>query len=112
MLEQIYTDQPYCTQFFWKNTTTSFIRWVCVVTVNNYVSKNGRSEGGYGEHVVSIHSDNQGQTWSVPSSIELAPPVFVPNAYAIIVAAEPASLNTTRLYSIYNLNIDNITNVT
>jgi hypothetical protein len=65
----------------------------------------------HNDTVVSIHSDDQGQTWSVPSSIELAPPLFVPNAYAIIVAAEPASLNTTRLYSIYNLNIDNITNV-
>ena len=50
MLEQIYTDQPYCTQFLWKNTTTPFVRWACVVTVNNYVSKNGRSEGGFGEH--------------------------------------------------------------
>ena len=113
MLEQIYTDQPYCTQIIVHSQPIQH-RWVCVVTVNNYISKNGRSEGGYGEHVVSIYSDDLGQTWSDPASIELAPPAYVPNAYGIIVSSKPlVSLNhSSRLYSVYNLNYDNITNVT
>jgi len=110
MLEQIYTDQPYCTQMPWNSSST--IRWVCVVTVNNYIGKNGQSEGGYGEHVVSIYSDNLGITWSKPVSIELAPPSQVPSAYGNIVAANFCINGIKRLYSIYNFNYDNITNVT
>ena len=128
MLEQIYTDQPYCTQLHWDDNMPPFfslssssfstpspspasLRWVCVVTANNYVSTNGRSEGGYGEHVVSILSKDLGKTWSTPVSIELAPPQNVPNAYGIIVATRPLKClnNRSRLYTVYNLNYDNIT---
>ena len=136
MIEKIYTDQPYCAQLEMTTTSSStstfstsstmFTRWTCVITINNYVGKDGHSEGGDGEHVVSIYSDDYGQTWSNYTLIELAPPVNVPNAYAVIVASNPLShlqrqhqkkqakkqatiITNTRLYAVYNLNFNNIT---
>jgi hypothetical protein len=135
MLEEIYTDQPYCAQLEMQSSRNSstFTRWTCVVTINNYVGKDGHSEGGDGEHVVSVHSDDHGRTWSNWTSIELAPPTNVPNAYAVIVASNrlphlrqqlkrhssspltsyssttSPTTTDTRLYVVYNLNLDNIT---
>lgn len=112
MLEEIYTDQPYCAQFPWASANRG-IRWTCVVTVNDYIGTDHRSEGGDGEHVVSIYSDDQGATWSESSSVELAPPQNVANAYGNIVASRPLPSNQgkPRLYVVYNLNYDNITSV-
>ena len=116
MLEEIYTDQPYCAQIPWPSAVRG-VRWTCVVTVNDYLGPDRRAEGGDGEHVVSVHSDDQGLSWSKPSSIESAPPKNVANAYAVIVSSRRLVYNNDskhgvpRLYAVYNLNYDNITDV-
>jgi len=94
-----YTDQPYCTK-------SSSSRLSCVVTISN------AGEGSFGEHVVSIFSDDFGVTWSGPHTIELPDGVKngLPNAYAIVVRSleKPKHQDFSRIFAIYNLNSMNI----
>eukprot|EP00662_Eupelagonemidae_sp_cell21_P046760 gene46760-57391_t len=54
MLHAGYLDQPYC-------DVMRSGRWVCTVTYG------AGGEGGGGEHVVAIHSDDAGANWSAPN---------------------------------------------
>ena len=98
-----YTDQPYCTK-------SSSSRISCVVTISN------AGEGSFGEHVVSIFSDDSGVTWSGPHTIELPDGVQngLPNAYAIVVRSLEKSIHQefSRIFAIYNLNSKNISKPT
>ena len=96
ILTEGYTDQPYCSIIDWKSKE----RFVCVVTISS------GGEGSFGEHCVSVYSDDGGVTWSSPKSIELpdGTSTGVPNAYATIVATK-----RPRLYTIYNYNAHNVT---
>ena len=71
-------------------------------------------EGSFGEHITSIYSDDEGITWQGPFSIENPAGVDngVPNAYAIVVRSMIESENMSRIFAIYNLNVDNITKPT
>ena len=104
MLIAGYTDQPYCAVVPGAGRdggATASERWVCVITA----SMGG--EGSAGEQVYSVRSDDRGRSWSSPLSVEpgTAVPGGLPNAYANIVWA-PA---LRRLYTVYNLNRDNVT---
>eukprot|EP00939_MAST-03C_sp_MAST-3C-sp1_P003785 g3785.t1 len=107
-LEEEYVDQPYCTVIPYKNAS----RWACVATI----TESGGGEGGFGEHVVSMWSEDRGKTWSEAAAIEAAPPKGLPNAYAIvassvddIVPRTSSNVNGRRIYAIYNFNANNIT---
>eukprot|EP00117_Sycon_ciliatum_P020551 scpid33968/ scgid0848/ len=128
MLERAYLDQPYCVvadsqhrpdqkQQHGPNLSTNPMeddtpahkdefdqngagipRWVCVVTADKY------HEGGNGEQIVSLYSDDYGKTWSQP--VELEPNITLANAYATI-----AITSYGRIYAMYNYNADNVTHL-
>ena len=50
-----YADQPYCVVFPREPEEDRPGRWLCTVTVND-----NTHEGGAGEHVVSVYSDDRG----------------------------------------------------
>ena len=98
-----YTDQPYCAVNNASIVTLDEV-WTCVITA----SKDG--EGSTGEQVYSVLSEDQGNTWSHPVTVEKGTsfPGGRPNAYANIVLANERSPLPPRLYTIYNLNRDNV----
>lgn len=87
-----YNDQPYCTFI------SARARWLCVITTNA-----GAREGGAGEHMESLYSDDAGASWSTGVPIE-PDPLALTNAYGTIV-------QTTfgRVWAIYNFNARNVT---
>jgi hypothetical protein len=114
-----YADQPYCVVFPREPEEDRPGRWLCTVTVND-----NTHEGGAGEHVVSVYSDNRGVTWSEPLPLEpsLVPPAECPppknrsaaaNRTACYVQVDNAYSNTLltpagRVYSVYNMNLRNV----
>ena len=97
MLAAGYTDQPYC-------AVSPNDRWVCVITA----SMGG--EGSAGEQVYSVTSDDRGKTWSAPVVVEngTAVPGGLPNAYANIIVAPKLNGGKGRFYTVFNLNLDNV----
>ena len=73
MHEWTYADQPYCVVI--PPSGGNATRWLCTVTVNNDLH-----EGGSGEHVVSLFTDDRGRSWSQPLALEqsLVPPSACP----------------------------------
>ena len=92
MQRAAYNDQPYCTH------VSARARWLCVLTTNA-----GAREGGAGEHMVSLFSDDSGLTWSAPMPIE-PDPLALTNAYGTIVQT-----GFGRVWAIYNFNAANVT---
>eukprot|EP01084_Bolivina_argentea_P161617 281344_1 len=98
-----YLDQPYC--IIIPNNTTPYNEssmdikpgnWVCIITG----SPSG--EGGRGERVLSLYSEDNGNTWSKPIDVESN--TTLPNAYATIAINQYG-----RIYTMYNFNKNNIT---
>lgn len=83
MGEWAYADQPYCVVL--PPADGRQRRWLCAVTVNNALR-----EGGAGEHVVSLFSDDQGASWSSPLPLEPS---------LALDAEDPRCSNSTRLHS-------------
>ena len=96
MFQDGYTDQPYCVY----NTFKTPSEWSCVITGQLAVG-----EGVAGEHVMSVVSIDDGETWEGPFDVEVGVPDGVPNAYGNIVYAPKLD----RLYTVYNLNLYNVT---
>jgi len=92
MQRAAYNDQPYCTFL------SSRHRWLCVITTNA-----GAREGGAGEHMESLFSDDAGRTWSAGAPIEPAP-LALTNAYGTVVQTDFG-----RVWAIYNFNAQNVT---
>jgi hypothetical protein len=92
MQKTAYNDQPYCTRL------ASLSRWLCVITTNA-----GAREGGVGEHMESLFSDDGGLTWTAGTPIE-PDPLSLTNAYGTIVQTD-----FNRVWAIYNYNSANIT---
>ena len=59
------------------------------------------SEGGKGERILSLYSDDDGATWSNPTQLE--PNTSLTNAYATITMNKNG-----RIYAMYNFNLKNI----
>jgi hypothetical protein len=103
MLHDGYLDQPYC------DVIPSTGRWICTIT------DNVKPEGSAGEHVAAIWSDDNGKTWTKPVSVEPAPNnTLLANAYSMTIVAPgmgrtEAGAPTERVYSIYNMNTQNVT---
>ena len=88
---EAYSDQPYIVQ-------AGDGAWLCVVTTGA-----GR-EGEHGQHVVTLRSTDQGQTWSKPVDVE---PSTGPEAsYAVLLRAPRG-----RLFCFYNHNTDDVRTV-
>ncbi|MGE4489862.1 MAG: hypothetical protein AB7E95_10005, partial [Kiritimatiellales bacterium] len=62
------------------------------------------SEGEAGQHVVSIRSTDDGQTWDPPVSLE--PPGGLESSYAVMLKADGG-----RIYAFYNHNTENVRQV-
>ena len=92
-----YVDQPYCVN----NEATK--EWTCVLTASL------GTEGSVGEQCYSVISTDAGATWSKPVNIEKGLPGGLPNSYANIVLAPELNGHRGRLFTIYNLNILNVT---
>jgi hypothetical protein len=106
MLTQGYLDQPYCVVMRPKKHDAERPgRWVCTITG----SMGG--EGSAGEHVQTLYSDDSGATWSDPVSVEPNPiNTELANAYSVILTAPGmATHGGERIYTLYNMNIDNVT---
>ncbi|MHB8997491.1 MAG: exo-alpha-sialidase [Armatimonadota bacterium] len=86
-----YSDQPYIVK-------TDDGAWLCVLTTGAGV------EGQSGQHVVTLRSEDLGQTWSAPVDVE---PADGPEAsYAVLLKVPSA-----RIYCFYNHNTDNMREV-
>jgi len=94
MLRSGYLDQPYCDVLPSK-------RWICTITGS------AGAEGSKGEHVAALWSDDAGKSWSKPVPVEPEPNTL-PNAYSMTLVA-PATGPKGRVYTIYNMNVQNIT---
>lgn len=92
MQRTAYNDQPYCTFL------ASLSRWLCVITTNA-----GAREGGAGEHMESLFSDDAGLSWSAGTPIE-PDPLSLTNSYGTIVQT-----SFGRVWAIYNYNSGNVT---
>lgn len=106
MLNDGYTDQPYCAV----NDRSNPPEWSCVVT--GHLT---HGETGGGQHVMSVVSTNHGQSWEGPFTVERGVgdgPEGLPNAYGNILLAPTLNDGKGRLFTIYNLNSHNFTNVT
>lgn len=101
MLASGYLDQPYCA------VMPGSGRWVCTVTAAP------AAEGGGGEHVSALWSDDAGVRWSAPVQIEPEPlGSRLANAYSMtVVAPAVAPGGGDRVYAIYNLNEHNISHL-
>lgn len=88
---ETYSDQPYVVK-------TADGAWLCVVTTGKSL------EGEPGQHVVSMRSTDQGQTWSEPVELE---PADGPEASYAVLLATPGG----RVYCFYNHNSDNLREV-
>eukprot|EP01084_Bolivina_argentea_P139512 245421_1 len=97
-----YLDQPYC--IIIPNNTTPYNKssmdikpgnWVCIITGSP------SKEGGSGERVLSLYSEDNGNTWSKP--IEVESNTTLTNAYATIAINQYG-----RIYTMYNFNKNNI----
>jgi hypothetical protein len=71
----------------------------------------GRNAGSTGEHVQTLYSDDSGASWSDAVSVEPRPiNTELANAYSLIIAAPGmAADGGERLYTLYNMNLHNIT---
>ena len=88
---ETYCDQPYLVK-------TDDGAWLCILTTGT-----GR-EGASGQHVVSMRSTDQGETWSEPVDVE---PADGPEAsYAV-----PLKIPGGRIFCFYNHNSDNLREV-
>lgn len=98
MLAEGYLDQPYC-------GTLPSGRWICTITGNS------RPEGSPGEHVMALWSDDYGASWSDTVSVEPAPVnIELANAYSMTIVAPGMAVGSgARVYTIYNMNLQNIT---
>lgn len=76
-------------------------RWICTITAS------AGAEGSKGEHVAALWSDDAGRSWSAPVPVE-PEPLRLPNAYSMTLVA-PALGARGRVYTIYNMNAQNIT---
>ncbi len=106
MLTEGYLDQPYCVVMRPKKHDMERPgRWVCTITG----SMGG--EGSAGEHVQSFYSDDSGATWSDPVSVEPSPiNTELANAYSVILTAPGmAADGGERIYTLYNMNLNNVT---
>ena len=75
MLRSGYLDQPYC-------DVMPNGRWICTITAS------ASAEGGKGEHVAALWSDDSGESWSRPVTIEPLPlGLLLPNAYSMTLVA-------------------------
>ncbi|MBN1582149.1 MAG: exo-alpha-sialidase, partial [Anaerolineae bacterium] len=93
---ETYSDQPYVVK-------TDDGAWLCVVTTGT-----GR-EGEPGQHVVTVRSTDQGQTWSAPVDVE---PADGPEAsYAVLLKVPAGYPAAGRIYCFYNHNSDNVREV-
>ena len=107
MLRQGYLDQPYCVAMRPTKQQAEARRpgrWICTITG----SKGG--EGSSSEHVQTLYSDNSGNTWSEPITVE-PPPLNteLANAYSTIVTAPGmAADGGERVYVLYNLDLKNV----
>lgn len=86
-----YADQPY---FLRANDGALVL--VCTICHSH--------EGDLGQHVVSLRSEDDGDTWSEP--VPLEPSLEVESSYAVIIKAPYG-----RIYAFYNHNTDNIRKV-
>lgn len=86
-----YSDQPYIVR-------TDDGAWLCVLTTGAGV------EGQSGQHVVTLRSEDQGQTWSAPVAVE---PADGPEASYAVLLKVPSG----RIYCFYNHNTDNLREV-
>lgn len=89
--DEFYADQPYVVK-------TDDGAWLCVITTG------AGHEGAGGQHVVSLRSTNQGQSWEKPVPIE---PTQGPEASYAVLLKVPSG----RVYVFYNHNTDNIRQV-
>ena len=98
MLRSGYLDQPYC-------DVMPSGRWICTITAS------ASAEGGKGEHVAALWSDDSGESWSRPVTIEPLPlGLLLPNAYSMTLVAPGVGVGgADRTYAIYNMNTQNIT---
>jgi len=94
--DEWYADQPYVVK-------TNDGAWLCVITTGP------GAEGAGGQHVISLRSKDQGQTWEKAVDIEPGTlnGISAPEAsYAVMLKA-----NSGRVYVFYNHNTDNIRQV-
>jgi len=106
MINDGYTDQPYCAV----NDHDDSSEWSCVVTGHL-----AHGETGGGQHVMSVVSTDRGHSWEGPFTVERGVgdgPQGLPNAYGNILLAPTLNDGKGRLFTIYNLNSHNFTNVT
>jgi len=92
-----YSDQPYIVQ-------TDDGAWLCCVTTGP------GHEGARGQHVTTLRSTDQGQTWSDPVPVE--PPDSPENSYAVMLKVPAPSPVAGRVYIFYNHNTDDVREVT
>ena len=83
-----YSDQPYITR-------TDDGAWLCVLTTG------GGEEGESGQHVVTLRSEDLGQSWAAPVDVE---PADGPEASYAVLLKVPSG----RIYCFYNHNTDNL----
>ncbi|MGE5531638.1 MAG: sialidase family protein [Bacteroidota bacterium] len=86
-----YSDQPYIVK-------TDDGAWLCVLTTGAGV------EGQSGQHVVTLRSEDMGQSWAAPVDVE---PADGPEASYAVLLKVPSG----RLYCFYNHNTDNMREV-
>ena len=86
-----YSDQPYLVR-------TDDGAWLCVLTTG------GGLEGESGQHVITLRSEDRGQTWSAPVDVE---PADGPEASYAVLLKVPSG----RIYCFYNHNTDNLREV-
>jgi hypothetical protein len=86
-----YSDQPYI-------VCTDDGAWLCVLTTG------AGHEGQAGQHVVTMRSTDQGQTWTDP--VQLESPEGPEASYAVLL-----KVPSGRIYCFYNHNTDNLREV-
>ena len=87
-----YCDQPYVVK-------TDDGAWLCCLTTGS------GHEGEPGQHVATVRSLDQGQTWSAPVKVE--PDCELENSYAVMLKA-----GSGRIYVFYGHNSDNVRSIT
>jgi hypothetical protein len=93
---QTYCDQPYIVK-------TDDGAWLCCVTTGSGL------EGQPGQHVITLRSTDNGQTWDAPVDVE---PTNGPEAsYAVMLKVPTGYPLSGRVYIFYNHNTDNIREV-
>ena len=93
---ETYSDQPYVIK-------TDDGAWLVAVTTGS-----GR-EGQAGQHIVTMRSTDQAQTWSDRVAVE--PPSGPEASYAVLLKVPQGYPNAGRIYIFYNHNTDNVRQV-